>query len=177
MSVVWFLLKRTPLALLYEVFWADTVIAVKLEHQANAWSPILVTLLGIVTVVRVELKKASFPMPVTVRPLIVLGMANELGTVPVYPVMTSPPLPSGVVVNWARAAAGKISNSSRAKPAKRNCEARKSNFWNMIVAIGYVVSKLMGVGDGFVKRGSEEARAWIRTNKADVRLFAIFNSI
>jgi hypothetical protein len=59
---------------------------------ANAESAMLVTLLGMVTLVRrVHQENASYPMLVTGRPLIVLGMVTAPPE-PVYPVMVIAPL-------------------------------------------------------------------------------------
>jgi|GEM_PF-6387326 len=52
-SVVWFLLKRTPSAVLLKTeLDASTVIAVSLEQPKNVLAIILLTLAGIVTFVR-----------------------------------------------------------------------------------------------------------------------------
>ncbi len=51
-SLVWFELNRTPSMLLYAGLSVSTVIAVRREQNANALSPMLVTLAGIVTLLR-----------------------------------------------------------------------------------------------------------------------------
>src|ERR1017187_6884950 len=71
----------------------------------------LVTLLGIVTLVRlVQLKNASPPMLVTGKPLVVSGMVTAPPG-PVYPVMVIAPL-LVVQVNWACATAGSANSNS-----------------------------------------------------------------
>ena len=71
----------------------------------------LVTLSGIVTLVKlVHGENASFPMLVTGRLLIWLGMVTVLPE-PVYPMMVIVPL-LVVYVNWACIAAGSASNRS-----------------------------------------------------------------
>ena len=68
------------------------VTLVRLVQPMNAASPMLVTLLGIVTLARlVHDKNAKAPMLVTGRPLIVLGMVTAPPG-PVYPVMVMLPL-------------------------------------------------------------------------------------
>ena len=63
------------------------VTLVKLEHQLNAYSPMLVTLSGITTLVRIkQWKKELAPTLVTGLPLIDAGMVTS-PSVPVYPVM------------------------------------------------------------------------------------------
>ena len=72
------------------------VTLVRLVQSENASLPMLVTLLGIVTLVRlVQPKNASSPMLVTGRPLIVLGMVTAPPE-PVYPVMVI--VPSSLIV-------------------------------------------------------------------------------
>ena len=64
----------------------------KLMQLENAPSPILVTLLGIVMLVKlVQLLNAVAPMLVTGRPLRMFGMVNALPD-PVYLVMVIMPL-------------------------------------------------------------------------------------
>jgi len=63
-----------------------------LAQEENAPSPIPVTLLGIVTLVKLGmLKKADLPMLVTGRPLIVSGMVRSPPG-PVYPEIVIVPL-------------------------------------------------------------------------------------
>ena len=72
---------------------------VKFVQPLNAPAPILVTLSGIVTLVRVVLFwNAAAATPVIARLLMVAGMTTAPPG-PVYPVMISPPLPSAVVAN------------------------------------------------------------------------------
>jgi hypothetical protein len=52
MSVVWFLLNNTPPRLLYAIFDEATVMFVSAEQPKNALIPMLVTLEGIVMLVR-----------------------------------------------------------------------------------------------------------------------------
>src|ERR1035441_8551989 len=71
----------------------------------------LVTLLGIMMLVRLRHEKnAQSPMLVTGRPLVVLGMVTSPPE-PVYPAMVIVPL-LVVQVNWACTAAGKVKSSS-----------------------------------------------------------------
>ena len=66
------------------------VTLVKPLQPWNAETPMLMTLLGITTLVRLELfAKGLFPMAITVCPKIVLGMATA-PPAPVYPVMVTP---------------------------------------------------------------------------------------
>ena len=75
----------------------------------------LVTLPGIVMLVRVVLElNAEFPMLVTGRPLVVLGMVTSPPG-PVYPVMVIAPL-LVTKVNWACTAGGRAHSSSGSRP-------------------------------------------------------------
>jgi hypothetical protein len=65
------------------------VTLVRLVHDMNAWLPMLVTLSGIVTLIRVVFEwNAESPMLVTARSLIVPGMLTT-PPAPVYPVMVA----------------------------------------------------------------------------------------
>ena len=55
------------------------VTLVRLEQFSNTANPMLVTLSGIVTLVRAGCSNASSPMVVTVRPLILVGMVTTQG--------------------------------------------------------------------------------------------------
>src|SRR5262245_39820497 len=63
MSVVWFLSYRIPSTLLYAGLSGFTIIALKAVHPEKALLPMLVTLLGIIALVRlVQTKKAQSPI-------------------------------------------------------------------------------------------------------------------
>src|SRR5258707_632273 len=87
------------------------VTLVRLVQYMNASDPMLVTLLGIVTLVRLVLdSNAAIPMLMTGRPVIVLGMVTA-ALVPVYRMMVIVPL-LVVKVNWACTATGSVSSKS-----------------------------------------------------------------
>ena len=65
--------NKTPFTLQKEAFGAAIVIEVRLAQKVNASRPMLVTLLGIVTLVRLLERNAPLPMLVTGVLLIVLG--------------------------------------------------------------------------------------------------------
>jgi hypothetical protein len=66
MSVVWLLSNKTPATLEYAGLFVPTVIALREEQVANAVSPMLLTLSGIVTLVTPDRDaNALSPMEVT----------------------------------------------------------------------------------------------------------------
>jgi hypothetical protein len=90
MSVRSSLSKRTPSLLVYVGFCPSTVIVVSLLHPANARSPIVVTELGMVTLVKLHHRNACSPIVVTGSPLILSGMAT-CADKPLYLVMITMP--------------------------------------------------------------------------------------
>src|SRR6266478_5606670 len=101
-----------------------------------------VTLFGIVTLVRLVLPRhARLPMLVTGRPLIGSGMLTS-PPAPVYPVIVTALLeldhtqPSEVVPVAACAAAGNVSNSSRATAASRRSGQMESLLWDATADAG-----------------------------------------
>src|SRR6266436_4558678 len=83
MSVVWFLSKRTPSTLIYAGLSASTVIPKRLVQEENATSPMLVTLLGMVTLVRPVPENATAPMFVTllgIFTLVRLGQSKNVSS-------------------------------------------------------------------------------------------------
>jgi hypothetical protein len=90
----------------------------------------LVTLVGIVTAVRALELNAEPAIPVTVRVLIVLGIDRAPLPEAENPVMTTPPLPSDVVVyemfdSVACAAAENVSKSNNAAMHPRNLKSKE----------------------------------------------------
>jgi hypothetical protein len=80
----------------------------------------LVTLLGIVTLVRLQQpENALTPMPVTDQPLVLLGIVTAPPG-PVYPVMVIVPL-LVVQVNWACTTAGGVSSTNKPTKRRRAC--------------------------------------------------------
>jgi hypothetical protein len=88
----WLLLNNTPAMLVKAELFVLTVIPVRLAQPPNTFTPMFVTLFGIVTLFRLmQLKNAPFPMLVTGRPLIEPGMVTSPPG-PVYPVILIVPL-------------------------------------------------------------------------------------
>jgi hypothetical protein len=83
---VLFLLYSTPFSEVYTLFPADTLIAVRLE-PLKAPSPMLVTLLGIVTLARLlQLLKAPYPMLVTLLGMVTLPRLVQMAKA-VFPML------------------------------------------------------------------------------------------
>src|ERR1035437_3658663 len=72
----------------------------------------LVTLLGIVTLFSQAEKNALYPMLVTGRPLVLLGIIASLRMAPVYAVMVIAPL-LVANLNWAWTAMGNVQSRSK----------------------------------------------------------------
>ncbi len=71
MSTVRLLLNKTPPRLLYEAFGVSTLISLRLAHWENARLPIVRTLFGIMTLVRwVQAKNALSPILLTLLPIV-----------------------------------------------------------------------------------------------------------
>src|SRR5271155_1686406 len=80
MSVVWFVPSNTPPSLAKTGFPGSTVIAARLVQRKNGASPMLVTLLGIVTLVRLVALNAASPRVVTVPGVVMLVSGHNANT-------------------------------------------------------------------------------------------------
>jgi len=88
-----------------------SAIPAMLDQPWNAELPMLVTPLGIITLVTVSLKKnAESPMLVTGRPLVEMGMVTAPPG-PVYPVMVIAPL-FVTKMNWACTTTGSVNTNT-----------------------------------------------------------------